>query len=98
MLPRGKQAERGVVGRTGFGEHRGEAEPSRQRLRISSAAGHPGGEGVGFQLALAQALYRQGNFQESADLYAKLMQDSPPTLMLLRGLGVRPEHVRTPAA
>jgi tetratricopeptide (TPR) repeat protein len=40
------------------------------------------------QLALAQALYRQGNFQESADLYAKLMQDSPPTLPLLRGVGL----------
>ena len=40
------------------------------------------------QLALAQALYRQGNFQESADLYTKLMQDSPPTLVLLRGLGL----------
>ena len=40
------------------------------------------------QLALAQALYRQGNFQEAADLYTRLMQDSPPTLMLLRGLGL----------
>jgi tetratricopeptide (TPR) repeat protein len=40
------------------------------------------------QLALAQALYRQGNFQEAADLYTRLMQDSPPTLVLLRGLGL----------
>ena len=40
------------------------------------------------QLALAQALYRQGNYQESADLYTRLMQDSPPTLVLLRGLGL----------
>ncbi len=40
------------------------------------------------QLALAQAHYRQGNFQESADLYAKLLQDCPPTVPLLRGLGL----------
>ncbi len=40
------------------------------------------------QLSLAQAYYRQGSFQESADLYGKLMQDSPPTLVLLRGLGL----------
>ena len=39
-------------------------------------------------MALAQAHYRQGNFQEAADLYARLMQDSPPTLVLLRGLGL----------
>jgi tetratricopeptide (TPR) repeat protein len=40
------------------------------------------------QLALAQALYRQGNFQEAADHYTRLLQDSPPTLVLLRGLGL----------
>jgi tetratricopeptide (TPR) repeat protein len=40
------------------------------------------------QLALAQAHYRLGNFQESADLYGKLLQESPPTLPLLRGLGL----------
>ncbi len=40
------------------------------------------------QMALAQAHYRQGNFQESADLYTKLLQDSPPTVPLLRGLGL----------
>jgi len=39
-------------------------------------------------LAQAQAYYRQGSFQEAADLYGKLMQDSPPTLVLLRGLGL----------
>ena len=39
-------------------------------------------------LALAQAHYRGGNFQEAADLYTKLMQDSAPTLPLLRGLGL----------
>ena len=39
-------------------------------------------------IALAQALYRQGNFQESADLFTKLLQDSPPTPLLLRGLGL----------
>jgi tetratricopeptide (TPR) repeat protein len=40
------------------------------------------------QLALAQALYRQGNFQEAADQYARLMQDVPPTLLLVKGLGL----------
>jgi tetratricopeptide (TPR) repeat protein len=39
-------------------------------------------------LALAQAHYRLNNFQESADLYGKLLQESPPTLPLLRGLGL----------
>jgi tetratricopeptide (TPR) repeat protein len=40
------------------------------------------------QLALAQAFYRQERFQEAADLYGKLLQDSPPTVMLLRGYGL----------
>jgi tetratricopeptide (TPR) repeat protein len=40
------------------------------------------------QLALAQAHYRLNNFQESADLFTKLLQESPPTLPLLRGLGL----------
>jgi tetratricopeptide (TPR) repeat protein len=40
------------------------------------------------QFALAQAYYRHGDFQESADLFAKLLQDSPPTVSLLRGLGM----------
>src|SRR5262249_815226 len=40
------------------------------------------------QLALAQALYRLGQFQEAADLYGKLLQESPPSLLLLRGLGL----------
>jgi tetratricopeptide (TPR) repeat protein len=40
------------------------------------------------QLALAQALYRQERFQESADLYGKLLQESPPTVVLLRGYGL----------
>src|SRR5207253_8452043 len=40
------------------------------------------------QAALAQAHYRLGNFQESADLYAKVLQDSPPSPPLLRGLGL----------
>ena len=44
---------------------------------------HPGGA-----IGLAQAHYRQGSFQEAADLYNKLLQDSPPTLVLLRGLGL----------
>ncbi len=40
------------------------------------------------QFALAQAHYRHGDFAESADLFAKLLQDSPPTVPLLRGLGL----------
>lgn len=40
------------------------------------------------ELALAQALYRQGQFQESADLYQHLLDHSPPSLPLLRGLGL----------
>jgi tetratricopeptide (TPR) repeat protein len=40
------------------------------------------------QLALAQACYRQERFAESADLYARLLQDSPPTVLLLRGYGL----------
>jgi tetratricopeptide (TPR) repeat protein len=40
------------------------------------------------QFALAQAHYRHGDFQESADLFTKLLQDSPPTVPLLRGLGL----------
>jgi tetratricopeptide (TPR) repeat protein len=40
------------------------------------------------QFALAQATYRLGNYQESADLYTRLLQESPPTVPLLRGLGM----------
>jgi tetratricopeptide (TPR) repeat protein len=40
------------------------------------------------QLALAQVFYRLDRFQEAADLYGKLLQDSPPTVMLLRGYGL----------
>jgi tetratricopeptide (TPR) repeat protein len=40
------------------------------------------------QFALAQAFYRQERFQEAADVYAKLMQESAPTPMLLRGYGL----------
>ncbi len=40
------------------------------------------------RFALAQAYYRHGDYQESADLFAKLLQDSPPTVPLLRGLGM----------
>ncbi len=40
------------------------------------------------QLALAQAYYRQGSFQESADLFTKLLQNTAPTTTLLRGLGL----------
>jgi tetratricopeptide (TPR) repeat protein len=38
--------------------------------------------------AVAQAHYRMGNFQESADLYGKLLGEAPPTLSLVRGLGL----------
>jgi tetratricopeptide (TPR) repeat protein len=40
------------------------------------------------QFAAAQAHYRHGDFSEAADLFAKLLQDSPPTVPLLRGLGL----------
>jgi tetratricopeptide (TPR) repeat protein len=40
------------------------------------------------QLTLAQACYRLGNFQEAADLYGKLLQECPPTVPVLRGLGL----------
>jgi tetratricopeptide (TPR) repeat protein len=40
------------------------------------------------QFATAQAHYRHGDFPESADLFTKLLQDSPPTVPLLRGLGL----------
>ncbi len=40
------------------------------------------------QFALAQAHYRQGAFQEAADLYNKLLQNTAPTTALLRGLGL----------
>src|SRR5262249_30494259 len=36
----------------------------------------------------AQAEYRLGRFQESADRVAKLLRDAPPTAPLLRGLGL----------
>ena len=37
---------------------------------------------------LAQAYYRQGSFQEAADLFNKLLQNTAPTTALLRGLGL----------
>jgi tetratricopeptide (TPR) repeat protein len=40
------------------------------------------------QLALGQALYRLGHFQESADVFAALLGDSPPTAAMSRGLGI----------
>src|SRR5207248_1513630 len=40
------------------------------------------------QFTLAQALYRLGNFQGAADQYVTLLQDCPPTVPLLRGLGL----------
>jgi tetratricopeptide (TPR) repeat protein len=38
--------------------------------------------------ALAQAEYRQGNFQEAANRYEKLLHDAPPSAPLVRGLGL----------
>lgn len=40
------------------------------------------------QLALAQAHFRQGHYQESANLYTELMRDAAPSFPLLRGLGM----------
>jgi tetratricopeptide (TPR) repeat protein len=40
------------------------------------------------ELALGQAYYRQGSFQESADVFNKLLQEAAPTLLVLRGLGL----------
>jgi tetratricopeptide (TPR) repeat protein len=40
------------------------------------------------EMALGQAYYRMGSFQESADTYNKLLQESAPTLPVLRGLGL----------
>jgi tetratricopeptide (TPR) repeat protein len=40
------------------------------------------------ELALGQAHYRQGNFQESADVFNKLLAEAAPTLPVLRGLGL----------
>ncbi len=40
------------------------------------------------QQALATVQYRQGCFEEAAELYSKLLQESPPTVPLLRGLGL----------
>ncbi|MFM7149262.1 MAG: tetratricopeptide repeat protein, partial [Gemmataceae bacterium] len=37
--------------------------------------------------ALAQALHRQEQFQEAAEIYSKLLQEAPPTMPLLRGYG-----------
>src|SRR4029077_2469346 len=37
------------------------------------------------RLALAQALYRQGSFQDAADLFGKLLNETPPPAVLLRG-------------
>jgi len=39
-------------------------------------------------LALAQACYKEAKFQDASDLYAKLLESSPPTVLLLRGYGL----------
>ncbi len=38
--------------------------------------------------ALGQGLYRQGNYQEAADVFARVMQEAAPSLAVLRGLGL----------
>jgi tetratricopeptide (TPR) repeat protein len=40
------------------------------------------------QICLAQAFYQQAKYQEAADLFGKLLQNSPPTLLLSRGYGL----------
>jgi tetratricopeptide (TPR) repeat protein len=44
--------------------------------------------------ALGDALYRQGEFQESADLFGQILQEAPPTAPLLRGLGLALARLR----
>jgi tetratricopeptide (TPR) repeat protein len=39
-------------------------------------------------IALGQGLYRLGNYQESADVFARVMQEAAPSLPVLRGLGL----------
>ncbi len=40
------------------------------------------------QITLGQALYRLGNFEESAKVFNQLLQESAPSLPVLRGLGL----------
>jgi tetratricopeptide (TPR) repeat protein len=40
------------------------------------------------QVALAQAHYRMGNFQEAANVYTTVLREGAPSLPLLRGLGL----------
>jgi tetratricopeptide (TPR) repeat protein len=40
------------------------------------------------RFALGQALYRQGQFGDSAEVYARLLQDAPPTPEVLRAHGL----------
>jgi tetratricopeptide (TPR) repeat protein len=40
------------------------------------------------QIALAQAHYRTGNFQEAANLYATVLREHAPSVPVLRGLGL----------
>ena len=44
------------------------------------------------QFALAYAHYQHGDYPESAELFSKLLQESPPTVPLLRGLGLALAH------
>jgi tetratricopeptide (TPR) repeat protein len=38
--------------------------------------------------ALAEALQRQGEYQEAADLFSQILEEVPPTVSVLRGLGL----------
>src|SRR5262249_27963573 len=40
------------------------------------------------RLALGQALYKLGSFQEAADLYGTAIKEGSPSLPILRGLGL----------
>jgi tetratricopeptide (TPR) repeat protein len=40
------------------------------------------------RFALGQALYRAGQYSDAADVYAKLLQDAPPTVEVLRAHGL----------
>src|SRR5262249_45365387 len=39
-------------------------------------------------IALGQGLYRLGQFQESSDVFSKLLQEGAPSLPVVRGLGL----------
>jgi tetratricopeptide (TPR) repeat protein len=40
------------------------------------------------QVALAEAYNRQGHYQQATDVFARLLQEAPPSAPVLRGLGI----------